>query len=313
MSSHALCRVVAIVMLCASPSLAQSKSPWPVADYAAADDPTNQNWSAYEYDPTTSIWANAVFDAAHGTNVWMTHIDAGMQGGGIRYVVELPDNIASLAEAHGWTAETRMRASGTPEGSGLAVGLKERTYYLLFYSTDSVHAYLLAATNLSQLTPGPPFVGHWVNTSAAYADYHTFGMAYDPASDAVSVSVDGSVVLTDYRGMPSHIMGEQSAVTWGAGGTYVYDETYWMNVSFSVALPRPTISGFQLSPSNTVAVEWFAWSDLLYRVDRSESLTAPSWDPVGLTVTGENSTVAVPVETGETNRNFFRLQTWPQE
>lgn len=304
---------VIILMLCACLAVGQAQTAdWLGARYTAADDPTNQGWTVYVHNPHTSVWANAFFDATHNANAWLTHVDAGLNWAGIRYDGALSHSVVSLGQTHGWRLQARMRAPGTPEGPLVGIEMDERSYYISFYTTDLDHAYLLAVTNVSDTSPGPPFVGIGIDTAATYADYHTYGMAYDPVLDAVSVTVDDTVVLSNHPGAPWGPLAEER-VLWGSGGEYISDEAYWLSIDFSVSVPRPVITQVRSADPHGVEVECYAHSNLLYRAHHTASLAAPEWRAESGTVTGRNSSVTIPVGTGATNCTFVSVLAWPQE
>lgn len=190
--------------------------------------------------------------------------------------------------------------------------MDERSYYVSFLTAASGHAFLLAVTNVSEISPGPPFVGVGIQTTAAYTDYHAYGMVYDPNLDAVSVTVDGTVVLTNHPGAPWGPISDQR-VLWGTGGSYLSDKAYWLSVCFSVSLPRPVITQIRSSGPLGIEVECYAHSNLVYQVQHTDSLTVPAWGAATGTTTGRNSVVTIPTGAIATNCAFVRVLAWPQE
>lgn len=304
---------VLLVSVCVAAAVAQDHTAtFPVAGYAAAGHPTNQNWTAYIHDPATSVWEAAVFDVACNTNAWVTHVDGSMNGAGILHDMTLSESVVQLARSYGWTLTARLRAPEIPEGPTIGVDIQEQSFYLSLYSADTEHTRLLAATNFSQMWPGPPFVGEWANTAARFTEYHTYSLTHDPSAQTAVVAVDNSVVLTNYRGA-SWGSAPGGRVLWGAGGTYVSDETYWLSVDFSVHVPRPTITGLAPGGSNTVELQWFARSNLVYIVEQSPSLSLTDWTPATGVVTGHNAEISLQPQCVVSNSHFFRLRMWPRE
>lgn len=311
----AVCSVLATVAFAAQTQ--SNLAPCEVLSYRPDSIPTNAGWTVFEYNRGGLSYLNAtsVLDSLHCTNVWMTHVETCELGASISYSSVFPAELAQLCSRYGWLYQATLRLPSTAAYfTDYAVGFGFQTDYgifsLNFDADGALDVVLMAQTNISWLTPGYPR-GVTVATGQSWSNYHRFTMLGAPAAGTVWVMVDGETVITNHPGWP--LLGGDYRINWGVGADCAHAVAYWQDINFSVMLPQPALKvGVRPAAEWTlVDLEWYAVSNVIYRVQTARTPMAQTWTDTTSVVARSDGICSLTLTNATDTAAFYRLSLWP--
>jgi hypothetical protein len=218
----------------------------------------------YSYDPATEGWTGVNGGVSAGTVG--PSIDSGVYNWKMAetsnasqdyYTTTITSAQQTAMATDGWTAEVKVNAFTSGVSSDWANYFEVDTplnTYVLEFKTD--------AGGNPLLYQGYPFVQ--IPIGSVGPGFHTYAMTAAPGSSNVTVSVDGSPVLTGWSGVASW----GSGMLWGRGSalaatsTFGYEEAVLYTGSTAPAwpaVPTPEPSTIVLLMTGMVALLAYAW------------------------------------------------------
>lgn len=204
--------------------------------HQGAIDPVAQGWTANP--PENGVTVGPVQnDSVGNLDAWEIDDNSSTigQGGGGSYSMNLPTGMGYNT----WVLTANVRIvegietlmGNNHNSNRLLVRLEDRRYDIEF--GDQLDGDPIIFLNI-----GTEFVDGKIAVPIENAGngYHSYEMIYDPLSQSVDISVDGSIVYSNYNGF-SFTSADSPAVVFGGGSTTGTGHVNWNSVQFS-AIPE---------------------------------------------------------------------------
>ncbi|MEM9540606.1 MAG: S8 family serine peptidase [Cyanobacteria bacterium P01_E01_bin.42] len=200
--------------------------------YLGDGDPMGAGWGGYDF--------NAVEFVQDGEIQALKMSDlSGQKTSKAQYQRNLSYAETTLAQLYGWKIETSLKLVGDHSYYGsasLSYNDGEKRYQILF-GTDG-------NGNLVINPNGDNGADVRVLDGVAANEYHAIALELNPETRAVTISVDGTEAIADYRGHSAkgHYAENQTrgGVFWGwtSGSPATTGEAYWQDVKFATLKPE---------------------------------------------------------------------------
>jgi hypothetical protein len=206
-----------------------------IVQHVGTADPTTEGWTA-EPGGGGNVNVGSINDG--GTPAWFVDDNSGADYTTFLYTHVVSSADIAVGKSLGWTLSTTLRVASDEsllyDGSPTAIYRDGVTSWQMNFGLNaSGDTFVRLYTGD---TTGP------VHTIAGHSTYNTFSLSYDPLAPHADLFVNGTEVISDYKGFSN----SQTRVLWGAGRSPDQGQGNFSELSF-VAIPEPSSISICLS------------------------------------------------------------------